>query len=109
MSAQNVQPPAAFASGRRSEANDESGVLPKTWANPRDGSVLRLIPAGEFIMGSTLDDIEAARKMDQDGPLYVLRHETPQSRVFVPAYYIGMFAVTNLQFAQFLNEVAPAP
>jgi hypothetical protein len=38
--------------------------LPETWINPRDNSVMRLIPVGEFIMGSTPEQIEAARLMD---------------------------------------------
>ena len=35
--------------------------------NPKDCSVMRLIPAGEFIMGSTPEQIEAARLMDIGG------------------------------------------
>jgi formylglycine-generating enzyme required for sulfatase activity len=81
--------------------------LPETWANARDGSLLQLIPAGEFIMGSTPAEIDAAREMDRDGPLFALRHETPQFRVFAPAFYLGVFAVTNAQFVRFLNEVRP--
>jgi iron(II)-dependent oxidoreductase len=80
-----------------------------TWVNPRDGSVMRLVPAGEFIMGSTLDDIEAATHMDKDGEQFALRHETPQFRLITPAYYIGVYAVTNEQFARFLSETRPTP
>jgi formylglycine-generating enzyme required for sulfatase activity len=78
-----------------------------TWINPVDESVMRLIPAGEFAMGSTPEEIEAAERLDPDRPHSGLREETPRCRVFVPAFYLGMFTVTNLQFARFLTEVRP--
>ena len=87
----------------------EAYHLAETWVNARDGSLLQLIPAGEFIMGSTPAEIEAARQMDPDGLLFALNSETPQFRVFLPAFYLGVFAVTNAQFARFLDEVRPAP
>ncbi len=79
------------------------------WANPRDGSLLRLIPAGTFTMGSTPDDIAAAARMDKDGEQFALRHETPQFTATLPAYYIGVYTVTNEQFARFLTETQPSP
>jgi formylglycine-generating enzyme required for sulfatase activity len=75
---------------------------------------MRLIPAGEFTMGSTQRDIETARALDKDGevfPLshesYALAHETPQFELFVPVYYLSVFTVTNEQFARFLTELRP--
>jgi len=79
------------------------------WTNPRDGSVMRLIPMGAFTMGSTPEDIVAATRMDKDGEKFALRHETPQFTATTPAYYIGVYAVTNEQFARFLNDVRPTP
>ena len=70
---------------------------------------MRLVPPGVFVMGSTLADIEAARQMDKDGPLFALGHETPQFDLFVPAFYISVFTVTNEQFARFLSERQPSP
>lgn len=49
------------------------------------------IPAGEFIMGS------------DDGPA----DERPQHAVFLAAYSIDSFPVTNINFAEFLNAVGP--
>jgi formylglycine-generating enzyme required for sulfatase activity len=80
---------------------------PGSWTNPKDGSVMRLIAAGGFVMGSTPEEIEAARQMDKDGPIYALLHETPQFTIYVPAFYMAVFAVTNEQFARFLSEVHP--
>ena len=87
---------------------------PETFVNRPDGSTMRLIPAGDFIMGSTQSDIESARQLDRDGdsfPLshetYALSHETPQFKLFVPAFYVSVFTVTNEQFARFLTELHP--
>jgi formylglycine-generating enzyme required for sulfatase activity len=87
---------------------------PETFVNPRDGSTMRLVPSGKFTMGSTQKDIENARSMDKDGwrfalshERFALSHETPQVELFVPAFYISVFTVTNEQFARFLSELLP--
>jgi formylglycine-generating enzyme required for sulfatase activity/serine/threonine protein kinase len=46
------------------------------------------VPAGEFIMGSDEGD----------------RNEQPVHTVYLDAFYIDKYEVTNAQFAQFLNE-----
>jgi formylglycine-generating enzyme required for sulfatase activity len=98
-----------LAARRLAQRQAQEYSLAENWTNPRDGSLMQLIPAGEFIMGSTPAELEAARAMDHDGPLFALQHETPQFRAFVPAFYLGVFAVTNVQFARFLDEARPAP
>ena len=77
--------------------------------NPKDCSVMRLIPAGEFIMGSTPEQVEVARLLDIGGHEFTLLDETPQFRPSIPAFYMGVYAVTNQQFARFLNETQPSP
>ncbi len=77
--------------------------------NSKDGSVMRLIPAGEFIMGSTPDQIEAARLMDIGGHEFLLLDELPQFRAFLPDFYLSECTVTNEQFAKFLNATCPPP
>jgi formylglycine-generating enzyme required for sulfatase activity len=102
--------------GDESHANRSSHheSWPETFINPHDGSTMRLIPSGEFIMGSTQGDIQSARELDRDGdtfPLshesYALSHETPQFELFLPAYYMSVFTVTNEQFARFFTELHP--
>ena len=59
--------------------------------NAQDGSVLVLVPAGEFEMG------------DGQG------HDCPQHRVYLDAYYIGVYAVTNRQYAEFIRQTGHRP
>jgi formylglycine-generating enzyme required for sulfatase activity len=54
--------------------------------NPRDGSVLIEIPAGEFVMGS--DEY---------------RNSKPRFNLNLPTYWIGKHEITNRQFAAFVR------
>ena len=81
----------------------------ESWHNPRDGSLMRVIPAGPFTMGSTPAETVSAQALDRDGVLFALRDETPQFRAQVPAFSIGVYAVTNKQFAAFLTALRPPP
>ncbi len=55
------------------------------------------VPAGEFIMG-TPDDWVDSYKQDHQA-------EKPQHRVYLDAFYIDKYEVTNEQFAAFLNDL----
>ena len=70
---------------------------------------MHLIPAGEFTMGSTREQTEAAKAMDKAGPQFPLLHETPQFRTYIDNFYLSAFMVTNEQFAHFLTETEPSP
>jgi hypothetical protein len=68
-----------------SRGSDDSGALANRNSqivNPVDGSLMRLIPAGEFIMGSTPEQIEAARLMDIYGSEFSLLDETRRFDLF---------------------------
>jgi formylglycine-generating enzyme required for sulfatase activity len=58
--------------------------------NTKDGAEMVLIPAGAFLMGSPWD-------LGSDD-------EHPQHSVYLDAYYISKYQVTNEQFAQFVRE-----
>ncbi|MFH0801931.1 MAG: formylglycine-generating enzyme family protein [bacterium] len=64
--------------------------FPAVTTNKKDDSELILIPAGKFIMGS-----HEGRGSSDEFPLH---------RVYLPAYYIGKYEVTNKQFALFVKE-----
>jgi formylglycine-generating enzyme len=82
-------------------------MLTTTWNSPRDGSLMRLIAGGNFTMGSTPADVDAAVNMDHDGPLFSLLNETSRFIAFVPDFYLSTHAITNRQFARFLSETQP--
>jgi serine/threonine-protein kinase len=59
--------------------------------NEKDGAEMVYVPAGEFLMGS--EDANA----DND--------EAPEHTVYLDAYWIYKYEVTNEQYAVFLNEM----
>lgn len=69
-----------------------------------------LISAGPFLMGSS--EAEAQRILEIAGPgrQEYLSWQMPQHRVWLSAYYIGKYPVTNAEYAVFIRETdAPAP
>ncbi|MHC9539639.1 MAG: SUMF1/EgtB/PvdO family nonheme iron enzyme [Vulcanimicrobiota bacterium] len=91
-------PPAKAAQIRLSPSPagaTQSGVspvpsLPATMTNTNDGADMVLIPAGEFQMGNP----EGQGSDD----------ERPQHRVYLDAFYIYKYQVTNGQFTRFVKE-----
>jgi len=59
-------------------------------------------------MGSTPQQIEAARLMDIYGHEFSQGDELPQFRAFLPDFYLSECAVTNQQFVTFLNATCPS-
>jgi len=57
--------------------------------NREKWSALMLIPAGKFLMGTTEDEF--------------IREETPQHEVYLDAYYLDKYEVTNAQYWEFLQ------
>jgi formylglycine-generating enzyme required for sulfatase activity len=57
-----------------------------TWTRPADGAVMVYVPAGEFLMGSSDDDPDAAPD------------EKPQHTVYLDAFWIDKTEVTNAQY-----------
>jgi iron(II)-dependent oxidoreductase len=57
------------------------------------------IPAGEFLMGSSLDELKKLAELD----------EYPQRRVFLDAYYIDLHEVTNAEYKVFVDSMGVEP
>ena len=57
------------------------------------------VPPGEFIMGSTFEDLHAQADVD----------EYPQRRVFVDGFYIDIHEVTNIQYKVFVDSTGIEP
>ncbi len=70
----------------------ESSPVPSTIINERDGSQLVLIPEGEFLAGGSA-------KNEGGGQPFPVR---------LPAYYLALYPVTNIQYAQFLSQDQPS-
>lgn len=56
----------------------------------KDGVEMALIPAGEFIMGSSEDD---------------LKKDVPEHSVYADAFYMDRYEMTNAGFAEYLNSI----
>jgi formylglycine-generating enzyme required for sulfatase activity len=68
----------------------------------QDGAEMVLVPAGKFVMGLTSDEITSLlRNPKAKGAL--LKDETPSHRVFLNAFYIDTYEVTNARFHQFVQ------
>ncbi len=71
-------------------------------ATPSAPADMVLVPAGEFLMGSTNADIDQAQAWSGKSR-YEFEDEFPQHTVYLDAYYIDKFEVTNAQFEAFVN------
>ena len=67
-----------------------AGPLPATLVNEMDGSEVLLVPAGSFLRGS----LESQGDPD----------ERPQRQVYLDAFYIARYPVTNRQYRKFLEQ-----
>jgi len=63
-----------------------------------------LIPEGPFLMGSTKEDIDTLLKLDQNIEFGRLDNEMPQREVFLSAYYIDKYPVTNTKYKIFIES-----
>lgn len=75
----------------KSATNRSAGSFPELYG--KDGAPMMLVPAGEFIMGSD--------RGDED--------EAPVHRVYLNAFYIDKFEVTNARFAKYVEAIQSEP
>jgi len=66
-----------------------------------------LVPAGEFVMGLTAEKEKRVREQEWWGDEYAgnLQAEIPAHTIYLDAYYIDKYEVTNAQYAAFLNDM----
>jgi formylglycine-generating enzyme required for sulfatase activity len=79
--------------------------LPPTLVG-QDGAEMVLVPGGEFPMGSEAADIEALQHLLQRLPPEVLERlsdQAPKHRVYLDAFYIDKYEVTNALYRQFMQ------
>jgi formylglycine-generating enzyme required for sulfatase activity len=77
--------------------------FPKKIVAKKDKVEMILIPAGEFLMGSTKEEV---RDTEEKWGLKegLLEPETPQHIVYVDAFYIDKYEITNAQYQKFVVE-----
>jgi Uncharacterized conserved protein len=62
-----------------------------------------LVPAGEFIMGSDKDEIDRWLQGRTDVRREFFDEDIPRHRVYLDAFYIDKYEVTNVRFQQFVQ------
>jgi len=71
----------------------------KEYTSKSTGMKLKLIPAGEFLMGSSDADVAAALKADSNFQEEYLKAERPQHRVKISRpFYAGVYEVTQGEY-----------
>lgn len=63
-----------------------------------------LVPEGLFLMGSTKLDIEQLLELDKNIETFRLENEMPQRKVYLKAYFIDKYPVTNAQYKRFIDS-----
>jgi len=66
------------------------------------------IPAGEFLMGTEEEDVDAISKKYSIERKYIER-ETPQHEIFVEEFEIGKYPVTNFEYRAFVQDTGHEP
>lgn len=75
----------------------------ETRIRPVDEAVMVYAPAGEFLMGSSDAEITLAKADCPNCPEDWFDGEQPQHSVYLDAYWIDMYEVTNAQYAKFIT------
>ena len=88
--------------GETLPAGVRQGTVSGEYLHEKDQAVLVYVPAGEFLRGTSAVRVRAL--MAQFGAYFAV--ETPQRSIYLNAYYMDKFEVTNQQYAQFLAALA---
>jgi len=77
------------------------------YVNSVDGATYVYVPAGEFIMGSSDEQVNKAYDLCEtyygDCNLHVLKDSQPQQSVYLDSYWIMQTEVTNAQYRKFMD------
>jgi len=88
-------------------APDNTKEMPKEIIG-KDGAKMVLIPAGEFEMGTDPAEIPELVKLAKDQGLFFIEaiqfeDEAPRHTVYVDAFYMDAYEVTNAQYRKFVQ------
>jgi sulfatase modifying factor 1 len=95
----------SYATGAEKKAPPAKEIVGK------DGAPMVLVPAGEFLMGSTTTMIEEWSKIDDCGPAKQcnLEDEFPQHPVMLDAFLIDKLEITNARYFKFVQAAKHRP
>jgi formylglycine-generating enzyme required for sulfatase activity len=86
---------------------------PKLPPKPSGESPMVMIPAGEFDMGIDRSEISEltnwSKGYDQSATASWFEDETPRHKVYLGAYYIDVYEVTNEMYAKFIKATDRKP
>jgi len=82
--------------------------LPKTKTNEKDGAEMCLIPAGEFLMGTSEEELAAWLKAHPEYKREWFANQMPQHTVYLDAYYMYKTEVTVAQYRKFCEATGRA-
>jgi eukaryotic-like serine/threonine-protein kinase len=71
---------------------NQEGVIGSSYTRSSDNMMMMFIPAGQFTMGSRNEDSDA------------FKHEKPQHVVYLDAFWMDAYEVSNGMFARFIND-----
>ena len=99
----------AFSCRERADAPFVGPLPIQTITTAKDEAVMVYVPAGEFLMGTSDADIEYYKQIFPLRRITRFDNERPQRTVFLDAFYIDKYEVTNKQYKQFLTETGYIP
>lgn len=90
------------------EKPPQNAMIGTIWTEPTTGIAFVYVPAGEFLMGSTAQQIkdagELCKKYDKNCDVAGYNNESPQSLITTSAFWIGVTEISNSQFRQFTDD-----
>jgi len=99
-----------YLGGTRSGAGPAVVATPRMLRTTVDGASMALVPAGDFSMGLSSQQAAAAfselqRMVGGVEPAW-FEYGRPSRKVWLPAFYIDVYEVTNDRFARFVQATA---
>ncbi len=93
----------------RLRPQDLSGTL-SSQQSGKSGASMVFIPAGEFTMGSTPEQIQSYLKNFDGVPFDAFQAEIPKRQIALDAYYIDQYEVSNRLYRRFIETTGrPSP